>query len=164
MPRAAASQRAHTYVPDAGQGEAIVDFVRVLNQAGFKAPGGRPALVDAQGHRLELPDDIFAVLRQVAEALAAGMGVSVVPLHARLTTQQAADYLGISRPTMVRILERGEIPMERPGRHRYVRLEDLIAFQEQAQEQRREALDAMVTEAEDGNMYDRLDRPAPPMR
>ncbi|HQR80152.1 MAG TPA: helix-turn-helix domain-containing protein [Actinomycetota bacterium] len=164
MPRAAASQRAHTYVPDAGQGEAIVDFVRVLDQAGFKAPGGRPALVDAQGHRLELPDDIFAVLRQVAEALAAGMGVSVVPLHARLTTQQAADYLGISRPTMVRILERGEIPMERPGRHRYVRLEDLIAFQEQAQEQRREALDAMVAEAEDGNMYDRLDRPAPPMR
>jgi len=164
MPRIAASRQAHTYVPDAGQGAAIADFVRVLNQAGFNMPGGRPALVDAQGRRLELPDDIFAVLRQVAEALAAGMGVSVAPLHAMLTTQQAADYLGISRPTMVRILERGEIPMEKPGRHRYLRLEDLVAYQSQTREQRRKALDEMVTEAEDSDMYDRLDRPPPPTR
>lgn len=160
----AASPRAHTYVPDADQGQAIADFVRVLHQGGLNAPGERPALVDADGERLELPDEIFAVLRQVAEALAAGMGVTVAPLHARLTTQQAADYLGISRPTMVRILERGEIPMERPGRHRYVRLEDLVEFQAQAQQQRRRALDEMIVEAEEGDMYDSLDRPAPSMR
>ncbi|MDQ1247779.1 MAG: hypothetical protein QG597_2150, partial [Actinomycetota bacterium] len=85
-------------------------------------------------------------------------------LSAMLTTQQAADYLGISRPTMVRILERGEIPMEKPGRHRYVRLEDLVAYQTRTSQQRRDRLAQMVTDAEADDMYDRLDRPAPATR
>jgi excisionase family DNA binding protein len=92
------------------------------------------------------------------------MGVSVAPLSALLTTQQAAEYLGISRPTMVRILERGEIPMEKPGRHRYVRLEDLVSYPTRTSEQRRDSLAQMVTDAESADMYDRLDRPAPATR
>lgn len=164
MTRTAAKQQAHTYVPDADQGAAIADFVRVLGEAGLNGPGAKPALVDAAGHRLEVPEPVFAVLRQVAEALSAGMGVSVAPLSAMLTTQQAADYLGISRPTMVRILERGEIPMEKPGRHRYVRLEDLVAYQTRTSQQRRDRLAQMVTDAEADDMYDRLDRPAPATR
>lgn len=74
------------------------------------------------------------VLRQVARALSAGMGVNVAPLNAMLTTQEAADFLGISRPALVRIVERQEIPMERPGRHRYVRLSDLLDYQESSAE------------------------------
>jgi excisionase family DNA binding protein len=136
----------------------------VLGDARLNGPEAKPALVDASGHRFEVPEPMFAVLRQVAEALSAGMGVSVAPLSAMLTTQQAADYLGISRPTMVRILERGEIPMEKPGRHRYVRLEDLVAYQTRTSGQRRHSLAQMVTEAESAGMYDRLDRPAPNTR
>lgn len=85
---------------------------------------------------------MYDVLRQVAEALSSGMGVNVAPLSALLTTQEAADYLGISRPTLVRILERGEIPMEKPGRHRFVRLKDLVEYQDQAKGRRRAALEA----------------------
>lgn len=164
MTRTAANQQPHTYVPDASQEAAIADFVRVLGDARLNGPEAKPALVDASGHRFEVPEPIFAVLRQVAEALSAGMGVSVAPLSAMLTTQQAADYLGISRPTMVRILERGEIPMEKPGRHRYVRLEDLVSYQTRTSGQRRHSLAQMVTEAESASMYDRLDRPAPDTR
>jgi len=90
--------------------------------------------------------------------------VSVAPLSAMLTTQEAADYLGISRPTLVRILERGEIPMEKPGRHRFVRLKDLVDYQERARADRRAALEAMVAEAETEDLYSKTDRPSPATR
>lgn len=164
MPRVSASGQARTYVPDADQGAVIADFVRVLNEAGLSTPAKRPALVAASGERLELPESMYDVLRQVAEALSNGMGVSVAPLGALLTTQEAADYLGISRPTLVRILERGEIPMEKPGRHRFVRLKDLVEHQTRMKEQRRSALEQMVADAEDDSLYDHLDGPAPRTR
>lgn len=164
MPRLAASGQARTYVPDADQGAVIASFVRVLDEAGMRTSAGRPALVAANGERLELPDSMYEVLRQVADALSSGMGVTVAPLSALLTTQEAADYLGISRPTLVRILERGEIPMEKPGRHRLVRLEDLVGYQDRMREQRRAALGQMVADAEDDGLYSKTDRPAPSTR
>jgi len=151
-------------VPEADQGAVIADFVRVLNDAGMATPDGRPALVAADGERLELPESMYGVLRQVAEALSKGMGVNVAPLSAMLTTQEAADYLGISRPTLVRILERGEIPMEKPGRHRFVRLKDLVDHQEALKERRRQALEDMVADAEEDGLYASTDRPAPRTR
>ena len=164
MSRGASTGRVHTYVPDTEQGAEIADFVRVLDEGGLGSTQGRPALVAANGERLDVPDAMFDVLRQVADALASGMGVSVAPLGARLTTQEAADYLGISRPTLVRILERGEIPMDKPGRHRYVRLKDLVDYQERTRSQRRSSLEAMVADAEDAGLYSQTDRPAPSTR
>lgn len=164
MPRVAASSQAHTYVPDASQGAAIADFVRVLDEAGLGSASVRPALVAANGERLELPEAMYEVLRQVASALSSGMGVSVAPLNALLTTQEAADYLGVSRPTLVRILDRGELPMERPGRHRFVRLKDLVEYREQVGAARRLALEAMVADAEEDDLYSRTDRSAPNTR
>jgi len=90
--------------------------------------------------------------------------VSVIPQSARLTTQQAADYLGVSRPTIVRLLERGEIPMTKPGRHRYVQLQDLVTYREATRDRRRDILDAMTREAEDLGLYEATDGPPPPMR
>lgn len=164
MPRVAAGGSARTYVAEADQGAVIAEFVRVLNEAGVSSAGARPALVAASGERLEMPESMYDVLRQVAEALSSGMGVNVAPMSALLTTQEAADYLGISRPTLVRILERGEIPMEKPGRHRFVRLKDLVEFQERTKEQRRTALEQMVADAEDDDLYSKTDRPAPTTR
>jgi len=164
MPRVAASSDAKTYVPDDAQGAVIADFVRVLDAAGLAPGGSRPALVAANGERYELPESMFEVLRQVADALASGMGVSVAPLSAMLTTQEAADYLGISRPTLVRILERGEIPMEKPGRHRFVRLQDLVDYQNQVKAERREALEQMVADAVEDDLYAKTDGPPPRTR
>ncbi len=161
MPRVAASSQGHIYVPDAAQGAAIADFVRVLDEAGLGSTSVGPALVAANGKSLELPEAVYDVLRQVAEALSSGMGVSVAPLSAMLTTQEAADYLGISRPTMVRILERGDLPMEKPGRHRFVQLKDLVEYQERDRVQRREAVRALLQDAEDNDLYAKTDRPAP---
>lgn len=164
MSRSAASVDAHTYLPDAQHEAEILDFVAALERAGAQVPTQRPAIVEADGHRTEIPAAMVSVLRQVAQALSAGMGVTVAPLNAMLTTQEAADFLGVSRPTLVRVLDRGEIPMQRPGRHRYVRLSDLLDYQQRSRRARRDALDEMVRLSEEMGLYESTDGLPPAMR
>lgn len=163
MTRYAATGGMHTYVPDPDQTD-IETFVRILAESGLGPDDGRPALVAPDGTTHPIPTAVFGALRQVADALSAGLGVAVVPMNARLTTQEAADFLGVSRPTLVRLLDEGEIPMHKPGRHRFVTLEDLVAYQEQIATRRRSSLDAMVGEAEIDGLYEATDRPAPRTR
>lgn len=96
------------------------------------------------GEHLVLPAEVFEVLREVVDAMAQGQAVTIAPVHQRLTTQEAADLLGVSRPTVVKLLESGEVPFEQPGRHRRVRLADVLAYRERASVERRAALDQMV--------------------
>lgn len=115
---------------------------------------GRPALVGADGTRIELPQELYEVLTDVVGALSQGLAITVAPQHTVLTTSQAAEILGISRPTLVRLLESGEIPFEKPGRHRRVRLRDVLAYQERARRARAAGLDEMVRVSEDAGVYD----------
>lgn len=164
MARTSASTDSRTYLPDQGHEAEILDFIGALERAGGTVPERRPAIVSSDGTQHEIPEAMVDVLRQVARALSAGMGVNVAPLNAVLTTQEAADYLGISRPTFVRILERGEIPMEQPGRHRYVRLSDLLDYQQRSRAERRRVLDEMVEASEDAGLYEATDGLPPAMR
>lgn len=159
-----ASVHPRTYLPETGTEAEILDFVAALERAGGAAPPQTPVLIDGEGRRTEIPAAMVDVLRQVADSLSQGLGVAVAPLNAMMTTQEAADFLGISRPTLVRILERGDLPMERPGRHRYVRLSDLLAYQEQLRTVREQALDTMATEAQESGLYAATDGPPPAMR
>ncbi|SNR53346.1 DNA binding domain-containing protein, excisionase family [Haloechinothrix alba] len=111
-------------------------------------------LVAGDGSRIELPDELFAVLRDVATTLSQGFAVNVGPQLTTLTTSQAAEVLGISRPTLVRLLEQGEIPFDKPGRHRQVRLVDVLAYQESARRVRSAGLDEMVRNSEESGVYD----------
>ena len=115
---------------------------------------GRPALVAADGTRIELPEELYEVLTDVVGALSQGLAITVAPQHTVLTTSQAAELLGISRPTLVRLLESGEIPFEKPGRHRRIRLRDVLAYQERARRARAARLDEMVRVSEDAGIYD----------
>ena len=111
------------------------------------------------GEHMVLPPEVFAVLRDVVQAMAHGQAVTIVPVHQRLTTQKAADLLGISRPTVVKLLESGEIAFERPGHHRRVRLADVLAYRQRRSTQRRDSLDRMVEIADGGGMYERTATP-----
>jgi excisionase family DNA binding protein len=79
--------------------------------------------------------------------------------HTVLTTGEAAQLLGVSRPTLVRLLASGEVPFEQLGRHRRVRLADLIAYQARARRARAASLDEMVRSSEDAGLYDLPDDP-----
>ncbi|MCO5309852.1 MAG: helix-turn-helix domain-containing protein [Austwickia sp.] len=164
MTRQAAAGDVQTYVPDGAQEDLIQRFLDVLGCAGGTPEMGQAQLLGPDGERVAIPEALFPVLRQVAETLAQGMGVTVAPLSAMLTTQEAADFLGISRPTFVRILERDEIPYEKPGRHRYVRLVDLIEFQRAERETRRAALEQMARDAEEMGLYEATEGVPPRMR
>src|SRR3546814_862000 len=119
------------------------------------------SLSGPNGEHLVLPPEVFEVLRDVLEAMAQGQAVTVAPVHQRLTTQEAADLLGISRPTVVKLLESGEIPFEQPGRHRRVRLADVLAYRERASAERRAALDRMVELADEADLYELTATPKP---
>jgi excisionase family DNA binding protein len=139
----------HTVMPPDRQ---LAPLVSLLH--GAEAPTST-VLLGPTGERLVLPAEVFDVLRTVVDAMAEGQAVTIVPVHQRLTTQEAAELLGISRPTLVKLLERGEIPFEQPGRHRRVRLADVIAYRDRAAVERRGALERMVAVSEDADMYER---------
>ncbi|TDN46368.1 excisionase family DNA binding protein [Curtobacterium flaccumfaciens] len=111
--------------------QAARDEHTAVHLAELRAPDGRVRAI---------PIEIFEVLEQVVDALAQGSGVTVARNDTQMTTQQAADFLGVSRPTLVKYLEDGSIAFEKRGRHRRVLLRDLVDFQEQFRVRRRAAL------------------------
>ena len=117
-------------------------------------PTGHAMLTGPDGTQLELPGEVFEVLREVVAALSQGLAITVAPHQTVLSTSEAAQLLGVSRPTLVRLLESGEMPFEKPGRHRRVRLADLLAYQQRSRRSRAALLDQMVADAEDAGLYD----------
>lgn len=146
-----ADLRQETYLPDArGQVAQIYDFLKAHEQAGRGRPEPRYFLSgSAPGDRIELPVEIYRALRHVVEALQHGLAVTVAPLTQTLTTQQAADLLGVSRPTLVKLLDEGKIPFERAGSHRRVLLRDLLDYREQRRAAQYAALEATAVDIDD---------------
>lgn len=130
----------HTVMPDSDAG-VLSDVEQALTVE------ASARLVAADGRQIELPAGLFDVLREAVRAMSQGKAVTIAPHDTVMTTQEAADYLSVSRPTLVKLLEQGLIPFTQPSRHRRVRLSDLVAYQRQTRAQRRELLDAMTREA-----------------
>ena len=94
------------------------------------------------------------MLRQVVEVMRQGKATLVAPQGLLLTTQEAADFLGVSRPTLVKLLEDEAIPFEKPNRHRRVRLQDLVDFRARREEEQRAALNQLTEEASELGLYE----------
>ncbi len=92
------------------------------------AQPGAVVAVTGSEDTLVAPDNLRRVLLDVVVSLRRGNAITVAPHALRLTTQQAADLLGVSRPTLVKLLEDGNIPFETPRRHRRVLLTDLLTY------------------------------------
>ncbi len=129
----------------------------MLDLSKFLAHVTEPAaLVGPDGQMVPLPLEAYRVLVAVAHAMREGKAIIVAPLEQSLTTQEAADFLGISRPTLVKLLESGEMPFERAGagRHRRLRLQDVVSYQDRRRVERRSALDDMTRSAVADGLYD----------
>ncbi|GAA1349167.1 helix-turn-helix domain-containing protein [Falsarthrobacter nasiphocae] len=140
------SSERSTFIPSAAQQEELEAFSRFLENAPSAANRGPAKLVSQTGEVRELPAPLYRILVEIVDALSAGRGVSVMPNEQQMTTQQAADFLAMSRPSLVKLLESGDIPFIKVGRHRRVKLSDLVAYESRLTEVRRELLDSMSQE------------------
>ena len=111
-------------------------------------------LVDPDGNAIEIPEPVFKMIRDIATVLARGDSLTVVPMGKQLTTQQAAGLLNVSRQYLVRLLDSGEIPFERTGSHRRLRIEDVLTYRERRALQRRAALDQLAQLTQELGGYD----------
>jgi excisionase family DNA binding protein len=114
----------------------------------------RARLVGPDGSQIDIPEELYSILRDVVAALSHGLAISIAPHNTMLTTQEAADLLNISRPTLVRLLTDGEIPHTMRGRHRRVMLRDILDYRERTRRERRQTLDEMAVDAEEVNLYE----------
>jgi excisionase family DNA binding protein len=111
-------------------------------------------LVGPHGELLHLPDSVYTLLKRAVHELALGNAVTIVPIQAELTTQQAADLLNVSRPFLIKLLETGQIPYHMVGTHRRVTYRDLIAYRERRDEVRRKVLRDIAREAQELGIYE----------
>jgi excisionase family DNA binding protein len=93
------------------------------------------------------------MLAQVLDLLANGQGVQIIPKDAELTTQQAADVLNVSRPYVIGLLESGQIPFRKVGRHRRITFEALMEYKRKDDLQRRAAADDLADLSQELGLY-----------
>jgi excisionase family DNA binding protein len=118
--------------------------------------GGQASLVGPDGHQVAIPEPVHDLLLLILKNLQAGRAISIVPEHQQLTTQRAANILGVSRPFLVRLVENGDIPFHMVGSHRRIYLRDLMDYKRRRDAARHEAINNMArTEMEEGT-YDRV--------
>jgi excisionase family DNA binding protein len=116
---------------------------------------GRAArLVGPSKDGVPIPSSLRRVLIAAARQLADGNGVSIMPVTAEVTTQQAADLLNVSRPFVIGLLDKGEIPFHRVGTHRRIRLKDLLAYRRRRDSSRHAVIDRLATEAQELGIYE----------
>lgn len=107
-------------------------------------PQPRCELRGPKGELIPLPESIFYLLKQVVEVMAQGDAITLVPVGRELTTQQAADLLNMSRQYLVRLLDDKQIPFSRTGKHRRLKIEDVLRFKAQRDLERHAALDDLA--------------------
>ncbi len=98
---------------------------------------------DSGTEELVLPPSVLRILVRILDEIGSGNAVTLTPVTAELTTQQAADLLNVSRPHLVKLLDEGAIPSWKVGTHRRVRLEDVLAHKQEHLDRRHTALDEL---------------------
>ena len=137
---------------DAEAAQMAVDAVRSL------VSERRPIMVRlrapdaAEDVEVTLPGEALHLLIRVLTYMANGHAVTVLPVQAELTTQQAANLVGVSRPYLVRLLEEGKIPFHKVGTHRRVHAVDVMDYKARRTDESRELLDELTRDAQELGM------------
>lgn len=106
-------------------------------------------LVGSDGAPLELPGSAVEALQLVIDALSRGQSITIVPHDRELTSQEVADILNVSRPHLIKLLDRGEIPFHRVGTHRRIKIENVLAYRERRDAERDAALSELTRLSEE---------------
>lgn len=123
-----------------------------LSQLLRERPESDRAHIKLDGADIVLPRQALVLLRNLLTEMAQGNAVTILPTHAEVTTQEAANILNISRPHLVKLLEEGALPFSRVGTHRRIRLQDLLAYKREQEKLSEAALQALADQAQDLGM------------
>ncbi len=127
------------------------DQLRTLRRLAQRGPA---KLVGKSGESVEIPATVRTLLAEIARNMEAGKSVSVVAGNHELTTQRAANMLGVSRPFLVRLLEENKLPFHMTGSHRRVYLADLLAYKSKRDRARHEAIKRIALDDIEAGTYD----------
>jgi len=132
-------------LPSEADAEVAKESSRVLAAFLPKKSALRVRLLDdPRKETVALPASAVRLLVRILEETARGNAITLIPVHAELTTQQAADMLNISRPSLIQLLDEGKIEFRRVGTHRRVRFEALMAYKRAREAERRAALEELT--------------------
>lgn len=142
--------KTETYLPQPA--EELVAISKFLEAFKIRQENSSPQpylLIGAKfGKEVELPEEIYRALVQVVEAMKSGMAVTIIPQAVKLTTQEAADIIGVSRPTLISIMEKGLIEFDLVGKHRRISVDQILKYRAARKERQYKALDDMYDETE----------------
>ena len=136
-------------VPSAQDTKLAKESSRIL--ASHAARGALRIHLD-DGQSFMLPLAATRLLGHLLTEMAAGNAVTLIPVHAEMTTQDAADYLNVSRPYLIGLIEQGELPFRKVGTHRRIRFDDVKRYKDEIDARRLTALDALARQAQEFNM------------
>jgi excisionase family DNA binding protein len=104
------------------------------------------------GTDLQLPKLVTPLLIKILTEMAQGNAVTLIPLHAELTTQEAANLLNVSRPFLNKMLDRGELNFHKVGTHRRIKFSDLEEYRQRREERRSAVMEALAEQAQELGM------------
>lgn len=145
MAAIASNGKPNAVLPSKKDAELAAESSRVLSA--LKGNGEFRVQLEG-GQELVLPSAVKTLLTHLLTEMSRGNAVTIIPIHAELTTQEAADFLNVSRPYLISLLEKKEIPFHMVGTHRRVKFEDLTAYKQRKDKKREEVLSELAEQAQ----------------
>ena len=147
---ALSAENFETVAPSEADARLARESSRVLGTRPIgRRAGIRLRLEGPSGPEVTVPASAVRLFLHLLAEMSQGNAVTLIPTHAELSTQQAADLLNVSRPYLVKLLDEGQIPSRMIGRYRKVRLDDLLAYKRKDDEARAKIVDQLTAEAQE---------------
>lgn len=110
--------------------------------------------IEETKERIKIPISALKFLAKILEEIGKGNPISIVPIATEVTTQATAEILGCSRPHVVKLLEEGELPYSKVGKHRRVRYEDVMRFKNEMKKKQKQNIQKLMELDEESGIYD----------
>lgn len=154
MSEAIVTKTYETIIPTKKETELAEQSIKVLisYMKATKHPAFELLNKGRQGKQITIPDSALRLLVDILAQMAKGNAVTLMPVHAELTTQEAANMLNVSRPYLVELLEQGKIPYRKVGTRRRILANDLLRYKEQIDKARLKTLEKLAEQAQELDM------------
>jgi excisionase family DNA binding protein len=110
--------------------------------------------IEETQEKIKIPKHALTLLAKILKATSQGKFISIVPIATEMTTQAAAEFLGCSRPYLIKLLENGDIDFTLIGRHRRIKFEDMVKYKKQMKAKQKQGLINMMQQDEELGLYD----------